>query len=205
MSNLIAIQDLGQSVWLNYLRRAFIESGELREALDDGITGITSSPAIFAKAITDSADYDEFLQELVAQGMSIKKIYQALVADDLQRAADVLHPIFELSEGRDGYVTVELNPALAHDAVGTIAEARHLLALINRANVMIEIPATPAGISAIETLTGDGVNVNVTHIFALDTYEKVARAYIKGIEDYISTHSVWRQTPASVDGRILEL
>lgn len=198
MSNIVAINELGQSVWLNYLRRAYIQSGELREALEAGISGITSTPIIFEKAITDSADYDKLLGDLVTQGMPVKEIYQALVVDDIQRAADVLHPIYEISEGRDGYVTVELNPALADDAVGTIAEARHVQALVNRSNMMVEIPATEAGLSAIETLTSDGVNVNATHIFSMETYEKVAKAYISGIDEYINTHSVWRQMPASV-------
>ncbi|MGD2049016.1 MAG: bifunctional transaldolase/phosoglucose isomerase [Chloroflexota bacterium] len=198
MSNIEAMNELGQSVWLNYLRRAFIHSGELSDAIEAGIRGITSTPLIFEKAITDSADYDRLLQDLVTQGIPVKEIYQALVVDDIQRAADVLHPIFETSEGLDGYVTVELNPALANDAVGTIAEARHVLALANRSNVMVEIPATEAGISAIETLTSDGVNVNATHIFSIETYEKVAQAYLKGIEEYIDTHSVWRQMPSSV-------
>ncbi len=198
MSNLAAVNELGQSVWLNYLRRAFIESGELRTVLNGGISGITSTPKVFEKAITDSSDYDDMLRDLVGRGMPVHDMYQALVVDDIQRAADVLRPIFEISEGIDGYVTVELNPALAHDAVGTIAEARHILALINRANVMVEVPTTGAGIKAIEKLIGDGVNVNATHIFDPDTYQKTAEAYIRGIDSYITTHSVWRQTPASV-------
>ena len=198
MTDFEDIYDLGQSLWLNYLRRAFIESGELSDVLGVGITGLTSTPTIFEKAITGSADYDERLQRLLAQGKPAREIYEALVVDDIQRAADVLHPIFEESEGRDGYVTLELNPALAHDAVGTVAEARHVLHGVNRPNVMIEIPATDAGIEAIETLTRDGVNVNATHIFTLETYEEVAKAYLQGLQHYIKSHSVWRQTPASV-------
>ncbi len=213
MSIIVAVHERGQSVWLNYLRRSYIESGELRKPLDLGVTGITSTPKIFEKAITDSADYDQLLQEFVAEGMPVQDIYQALVVDDIQRAADVLRPIFELSEGLDGYVTVELNPTLAHDANGTVAEARHLLAMVNRANVMVEIPATEAGISAIESLTSDGVNVNATHIFNLEVYEQVAQAYLRGIKSYIDSHSVWRQTPTSVasislsriDGKVDEL
>ncbi|UCG25908.1 MAG: bifunctional transaldolase/phosoglucose isomerase [Chloroflexota bacterium] len=198
MAQLYTLSELGQSTWLNYLRRAFIDSGELRDALEAGVTGITSTPIIFEKAITDSSDYDQFLAELVGRGMPVMDIYQALVVDDIQRAADMLMPIFELTEGKDGYVTMELNPALASDSVGTIAEARHVLAMVNRPNVMIEIPATTAGIAAIETLTRDGVNINATHIFSLATYDLVAGAYVKGLESYISSHSVWRRTPASV-------
>lgn len=198
MAELYAINEFGQSVWLNYLRRSFIESGELSDLLEAGVSGITSSPLIFEKAITDSSDYDQRLSELMRQGMPVMEMYQALVVDDIQRAADLLMPIFELTEGRDGYVTMELNPALAHDTTGTIAEARHVLAMVNRPNVMIEIPATQAGIAALETLTRDGVNTNATHIFSLATYEQVASAYLQGLSAYIDSHSVWRQTPASV-------
>jgi transaldolase len=198
MANLYTINDHGQSLWLNYLRRAFIDSGELRDVLEAGISGITSTPVIFEKAITYSSDYDRLLSQLLGQGMPVMDIYQALVVDDIQRAADILMPIFELTGGKDGYVTMELNPALAFDSVGTIAEARHVLAQVNRPNVMIEIPATQAGVTAIEALTRDGVNVNATHIFSLTTYDLVAEAYVKGLRDYIASHSVWRQTPASV-------
>lgn len=198
MINLVDVQQYGQSLWLNYLRRAFIDSGQLREALDAGIRGITFNPTVFEKAITCSSDYDDLINKLVVQGLPVKQMYQALLVDDIQRAADVLRPIFEESGGRDGYVSVELNPALAYDTIGTIAECRHLLHEINRANVMVEIPATPAGVAAIESLTSDGVNVNATHIFCLDTYERVAQAYLVGIEKYVNTHSVWRRFPASV-------
>lgn len=198
MADLYAVNEFGQSLWLNYLRRAFIDSGQLREALESGISGITSTPVIFEKAITDSSDYDHLLSELVGQGMPVMDIYQSLVVDDTQRAADILMPIFELTEGKDGFVSIELNPAVAVDTVGTVAESRHLLAMVNRPNVMIEIPATQAGIAAIETLTRDGINVNATHIFSLATYDLVAEAYLKGLESYVASHSVWRQTPASV-------
>jgi transaldolase/glucose-6-phosphate isomerase len=198
MAELYAINELGQSVWLNYLRRSFIESGELRGVLEAGVSGITATPLIFEKAITDSSDYDQRLANLVRQGMPVKEMYRALVVDDIQRAADLLMPIFELTEGRDGFVTMELDPALAHNTTGTIAEARHLQAIVNRPNVMMEIPATRAGIAALEALTRDGVNTNATHIFSLATYDRVAEAYRNGLAAYIDSHSVWRQTPASV-------
>ncbi len=198
MADLYAVNEFGQSLWLNYLRRAFIDSGQLREALESGVSGLTSTPIIFEKAITDSSDYDQLLSELVGQGMPVMEIYQALVVDDTQRAADMLMPIFELTDGKDGFVSIELNPALAFDTVGTVAESRHLLAMVNRPNVMVEIPATQAGIAAIEALARDGVNVNATHIFSLATYDLVAESYLKGLESYIASHSVWRQTPASV-------
>jgi transaldolase/glucose-6-phosphate isomerase len=198
MAHLDVLVQQGQSAWLNYLRRAFIDSGELKDALNAGISGITSSPLIFAKAISNSADYDKAIQALVSQGMPVKEIYESLVADDIQRAADVLHTIFDLSEGLDGYVTLELNPSLAHDATGTVAETRHILHEVNRPNAMIEVPATEAGITALEKLINDGVNVNATHIFSLVTYKRVAKAYLLGIETYIHSHSVWRQNPTSV-------
>ncbi len=198
MGQLEELYHFGQSTWLNYLRRAFIESGELRQAVNEGIAGITSTPLIFEKAITSSADYDQAIRDLVAEGKPVKTIYEALVVDDIQRTADVLHPVFEMSSGLEGYVSLELDPSLAHDAIGTVAEARHILHEVNRPNAMIEIPATEAGIAAIEALIHDGVNVNATHIFSLETYKKVAEAYLRGIEMYIHSHSVWRQNPASV-------
>ena len=198
MAHLDDLYHLGQSTWLNYLRRAFIESGELKQAINDGISGITSTPIIFEKAITSSADYDQAIRELVTEGKPVKTIYEALVADDIQRTADVLHPVFEMSSGLEGYVTLELDPSLAHEPIGTVAEARHILHAVNRPNAMIEVPATEAGIAAIESLIHDGVNVNATHIFSLETYKKVAEAYLRGIEMYIHSHSVWRQNPTSV-------
>ncbi len=198
MSKIQELTDYGQSVWLNYLRRAFIESGELREAIDEGITGFTSTPNIFERSIVGSSDYDKLLEEFFASGMPVKDIYLALIVDDIQRAADVVHPIFEFSEGLNGFITFELNPDIAHDPVGTVAEARHMLAMVNRANVMIEVPATTAGMAAIEQLTSDGVNVNATHIYSLETYQQVAEAYLRGVKEYIVSHSVWRQNPTSV-------
>ena len=198
MAHLDDLYHLGQSTWLNYLRRAFIESGELKQAVGEGVAGITSTPLIFEKAITSSDDYDQAIRELVAQGEPVRTIYKTLVANDIQIAADVLRSVFEMSDGIEGYVTLELNPSLAHDTVGTVAEARHVLHEVNRSNAMIEIPATEAGIAAIESLIRDGINVNATHIFSLETYEKVAQAYLRGIEMHIHSHSVWRQNPVSV-------
>lgn len=198
MRNIVKLAIAGQAVWLNYLRRSFITSGELKQVMEDGITGITSSPAIFEKAITHSSDYDEYLRELLARGTPFKEIAYLLAIDDIQRAADLLRPIFEESERLDGYVTFELDPSISNDATAIVAGARHMLATINRANAMVEIPATSAGCEAIEWLVSDGVNVNVTNIFSVEDYEKSAQAYLRGLSTYIESHSVWRRHPASV-------
>jgi len=176
------LADLGQAVWLDYIHRTFIASGELQALIEEGISGVTSNPTIFEKAIAGSTDYDQDLLELVAEGQSVEEIYEALVLEDIGRAADLLRPVHERSGGVDGYVSIEVNPALAEDTEGTIAEARRLFGALGRPNVMIKVPATPAGIPAIETLIGEGINVNVTLIFSLAHYEAAAQAYIAGLE-----------------------
>lgn len=198
MLSLQALNTYGQSAWLNYLRRAFLESGELGNLLEEGIGGITSTQALFAKAISHSGDYDDVLLDLLAKGKPIAAIHEMLVIDDMQRAADALHPVHEATEGLDGYVSMELDPEVIDDAVQTAAAARHLLRAVDRGNAMIEIPATPAGIAAIHELTADGVCINVTHVFSLSVYEEVAAAYLAGLEQFFETHTVWRIAPSSV-------
>jgi|GEM_PF-313574 len=203
MEKLMEVTRYGQAPWLAYLRRAFIESGELRHLVDSGIKGIITDISVTEKAISCSADYDRLLQRLIRQGKPAGEIYEALLIDDAQRAADYLHPVFEESEGVDGYVTIPLDPALAHDAVRLVANARHLGGLcgrLDRPNNMIEIPATPAGIEALRQLIADGCNVCVSHIFSVQVYRQVAMAYLEGLEAFLESHSVWRQTPASVAG-----
>jgi transaldolase len=182
VTELRELADLGQAVWLDYIRRSFIASGELQALIDQGVTGVTSNPTIFEKAIAGSTDYDDALHRLVDAGKNAEEIYEALVLEDIQQATDVLHPVYERTEGADGYVSLEASPKLAHDTEGTIAEAQYLFAALNRPNVMIKVPATPAGIPAIETLIGDGINVNVTLMFSLAQYEAVSNAYIAGLE-----------------------
>ncbi|HUV73776.1 MAG TPA: transaldolase family protein, partial [Anaerolineae bacterium] len=177
MNKLSELAELGQAVWLDYIRRSFITSGELQELVADGLAGVTSNPTIFEKAIAGSTDYDETLHELVDAGKDAQEIYEALVMDDIKQAADVLRPVYERTEGADGYVSLEARPALAHDTEGTIAEARHLFSALNRPNVMIKVPATPAGIPAIQALIGEGINVNVTLMFSLAQHRAVAEAY----------------------------
>ena len=182
MTKLRELNQLGQSIWYDNIRRALIDSGELQDLLDDGVMGVTSNPSIFEKAIAGSADYDTAIQELANSDLSDEQIYEALALEDIQRTADLLHPIYAATNGRDGYVSLEVSPTLAHDTAGTIAAARRLFAALDRPNVMIKVPATPAGIPAIQALIGAGININVTLIFALAHYEVVAEAYLAGLE-----------------------
>ena len=175
----------GQSVWLDYIRRDLIRSGELKRLVEeDGIRGVTSNPTIFEKAIAGSADYDEALAAMLARDprAAVEKLYEQLAIEDIQMAADVLRPVYDETEGGDGYVSLEVSPHLANDTQSTIREAKRLKAAVNRPNLMIKVPATPAGIPAIEALISDGVSVNVTLMFSLSHYEAVARAYINGLE-----------------------
>jgi transaldolase/glucose-6-phosphate isomerase len=174
----------GQSVWLDYIRRNLITGGELRRLLDeDGLRGVTSNPAIFEKAIAGSSDYELQLKELTRRpDLDAKAAYEILAVHDIQDVADILKPIHESSGRRDGYVSLEVSPDLAYDTNGTLDEARRLWKTVNRANVMIKVPATPPGIPAIRTLISEGVNVNVTLLFDLGAYEAVAEAYIAGLE-----------------------
>jgi transaldolase/glucose-6-phosphate isomerase len=176
----------GQSVWLDYIRRNLITGGELRRLLDeDGLRGVTSNPAIFEKAIAGSSDYELQLRELTRRrDLDAKAAYEILAVHDIQDVADILRPIFESSGRRDGYVSLEVSPDLAYDTQGTLDEARRLWKAVSRENVMIKVPATPPGIPAIKALISDGINVNVTLLFALDAYEAVAEAYISGLEAF---------------------
>lgn len=150
--------------------------------MHEGVTGVTSNPSIFEKAIAGSADYDEAIRELAGLAYSDEQIYESLVLEDIQRAADLLRHTYETTNGLDGYVSLDVSPMLAHDTAGTIAAARRLFAALARRNVMIKVPATPAGIPTIETLISEGINVNVTLIFSLSHYEAVAKAYLAGLE-----------------------
>lgn len=198
MNRLQELQNLGQSPWLNYMRRSFIVSGELRNTLAEGIRGITANADVFAATITHEHDYDANILSQLRGGTPAREIHEALMVDDVQRAADLLHPIFEESDGLDGVASLEIDPALADDAVGTVATARHLLARIDRGNAMVEVPATLAGVAAMRDLIADGINVNATHIFSTSAFERVAQAYIAGLEAYLESHSVWRTMPTAV-------
>jgi transaldolase/glucose-6-phosphate isomerase len=185
MAHLKELLAQGQSVWLDYISRGLLRSGELKRMVEeDGIRGVTSNPTIFEKAIAGSADYDDALRELLAQDprMEVGKLYEPLAIADIQAAADVLHSVYDETGGADGYVSLEVSPHLAHDTEATIAEARRLRAAVARQNLMIKVPATPAGIPAVEHLIAEGINVNITLMFSMAHYEAVARAYIKGLE-----------------------
>jgi transaldolase/glucose-6-phosphate isomerase len=186
MTKLRQLAELGQSVWLDYISRSLFTSGELQRRIDQGVRGVTSNPTIFDKAIADNSHYAADLRRLVGQGQSVEDIYEALALDDIGRAADLLRPVYEDTDGLDGYVSLEVSPALAHDTQATIAEARRLFARLERPNVMIKVPATPAGVPAIQSLIGAGVNVNVTLIFSLAHYQAVAEAYIAGLEQRLA-------------------
>jgi len=174
---------LGQSIWLDYIRRDLITSGTLKRLIeDDGLRGMTSNPSIFEKAIVESHDYDAAIRAMVLEGKGAAKIYETLSQHDVQSAADEFRPLYDRTDGKDGYVSLEVNPHLAHDTRGTLAEARRLWAALNRPNVFIKVPATAEGLPAIRQLISEGINVNVTLLFGLPRYRQVAEAYIAGIE-----------------------
>jgi transaldolase len=180
MNKLQELNELGQSIWLDFIRRSFIDSGELKSLIGEGVRGVTSNPTIFEKAIAGSGDYDEQLAYLAGSGLD--EMYEALVLEDIRRTAELLRPVWDASSGADGYVSLEVSPELARDTKGTIAEARRLFKLLAAANVMIKVPATDEGIPAIETLIAEGINVNATLIFSLRHYQGAAKAYISGLE-----------------------
>ncbi|MBI5967212.1 MAG: transaldolase [Deltaproteobacteria bacterium] len=179
------LQEIGQSIWLDNLSRNLINLGELKRLIDeDGVTGITSNPTIFQKAISGSKDYDASIQNLLAKGIrDEKEIFLGLAIEDISKAADLLWPVYRRSGGLDGFVSIEVSPDLAYDTERTIGEARHLFSTIGRKNILIKVPGTRQGIPAIEQLTSAGVNVNVTLLFSIKRYEEVAEAYISGLEN----------------------
>ncbi|MBM3357079.1 MAG: transaldolase [Betaproteobacteria bacterium] len=184
MNRLRQLEQLGQSVWLDYIRRDLLIGGGLKKMIaEDGLKGLTSNPAIFEKAIAEGVEYQAALSAEVRAGeQDPERIYERLALDDIRMAADLMAPVHEASGGRDGYVSLEVSPRLAHDTQATVAEARRLWRRAERPNVMIKVPATPAGLPAVEALISDGINVNVTLLFAVETYREVALAYQRGLE-----------------------
>ena len=180
---LIELTKLGQSIWNDNIERKLITSGELKRLIDeDGLSGVTSNPAIFEKAIAGSDLYADQLRELATQGKSPMEIYEALAIRDIQMTADVLKEVYDRTGGADGFVSLECSPLLANDTAGTIEEARRLWGLLDRSNVMIKIPGTQAGMPAIEQCTYEGININITLLFSLQAYEQTMEAYIRGLE-----------------------
>jgi transaldolase len=177
------LESLGQSIWLDYIRRDLIAGGGLRRLIEeDGLRGMTSNPSIFEKAIADSHEYDEEIESMALKGKAAGDIYDAISRRDVQSAADEFRPLYDRTDGEDGYVSLEVNPHLAHDTDGTLQEARRLWGALNRPNVFIKVPATVEGLPAIRQLIGEGINVNVTLLFGLPRYRQVADAYIAGLE-----------------------
>src|ERR1700680_4587904 len=180
-----ALLECGQSVWLDYIRRDLITSGKLKRLIEeDGLRGMTSNPAIFEKAIAESSDYDGILKELASRPeLDATARFEQIAVRDIQDAADLLRPVYESSKFRDGFVSLEVSPYLAHKTRETIAEARRLWKAVKRDNVMIKVPGTAEGLPAIRQLIGEGININITLLFAQEVYEKVAEAYVDGLED----------------------
>lgn len=172
----------GQSIWLDYIRRDLIVSGQLRRLIEeDGLQGMTSNPTIFEKAIVGSQEYDEDIRAMALEGKGVNAIYEALSQGDVQRAADEFRPVYDKTAGHDGYVSLEVNPHLAHDTNGTVEEAHRLWKTLARPNVFIKVPATAEGLPVIQALISEGINVNVTLLFGLPRYRQVADAYLTGL------------------------
>lgn len=184
MTKLHELAKLGQSVWYDNISRQLLNSGGVEALIAKGVRGMTSNPTIFEKAINGSSDYDADLQRLMQEGKTPLQIFEGLAMDDIRRAADLLRPIYDESKGLDGYVSLEVNPDLAHNTEGTIEAATRYFTTLGRPNIMIKIPATPAGIPAIEACISKGININITLMFSLKHYEDVTEAYISGLEKY---------------------
>ena len=182
-NHLVEIKQFGQSIWMDNLTRDMIQSGELKGLVENGgICGITTNPAIFEKAMMGNAIYDADIEAGVRAGKQIQKIYESLVFDDIRKACDIFKPIYDATDGLDGYVSIEVPPTIAHDTEATINEARRYYQEIGKENVMIKIPGTKAGLPAVEQVISEGINVNVTLLFSVDSYIETAWAYIRGLE-----------------------
>jgi transaldolase len=184
---LLKLQEYGQSIWLDFIRRGMLESGELKRLIEkDGLRGVTVNPSILDEAIRETDDYEGALEALAAEGKTPREMYEALAIGDVQRAADLFRPTYDRTDGHHGFVSLEVSPRLAYDTEGTIERVRYLWQKLNRPNVMIKVPGTEEGLPAIQQLTADGINVNVTLLFGLPRYREVAKAYIRGIEERLS-------------------
>ena len=181
---LLGIKSLGQSVWLDYIDRSLLTNGGLTRLIDhDGLAGVTSNPAIFEQAIDGHADYDAAIADLARRGRTTEQIYEAIVLEDIARAADIFRPVYDRTSARDGYVSIEVSPRLAYDTESTLVAARYLWGRLQRPNVMIKVPATAQGLPVIRRLIAEGVNVNVTLLFGLGRYREVTETYLTGLED----------------------
>ena len=180
------LNKLGQSVWLDYIRRRELLSGEMKRLIDeDGVSGVTSNPTIFEKAIAGSNDYDSAIATLVEQGLSGAPLFERLEVEDIQTAADLFRATYDSTSGQDGFVSIEVAPDLAHDTDATISQARRLWQSVNRPNIMVKIPGTQEGLPAIEQCLTEGININITLLFAQERYEEVANAYVVALEQRV--------------------
>jgi transaldolase len=184
-----SIHDFGQSIWLDFFDRKIMNSGKLKKMIeDDGVTGVTSNPSIFEKAITSSSDYDEDIATLAQQKNSNEEVFLSLEIKDIKRAADLFKAVYEKTNGEDGFVSLEVSPHLAHDTEGTIKQARELWKAVDRKNVMVKIPATTEGLAAIRKCISEGININITLLFGLPRYRQVVDAYLSGLEDRVKAN-----------------
>lgn len=189
MNNVKSIHDLGQSIWLDFFDRDLMNSGKLQNLIDeDGLTGITSNPSIFEKAVDSSADYDEDIRKLAGENKSNEEIFFGFAVNDIRRAADILKPVYDKAKGTDGFVSLEVSPHLANDTDGTIKQAKELWKSVDRKNVMIKIPGTKEGLKAIQHCISEGININVTLLFGLPRYREVTEAYISGLEERVKNN-----------------
>ena len=187
-ANFHQLLDCGQSLWMDFLSREILESGELQNRIENQkLRGITSNPTIFEKSITSDDTYRPDIEKGLQQNMSAKQVYEMLAFDDIRRACDILRPVYDESNGLDGYVSMEVSPHLARDSAGTLEEARRFYREIDRENVMIKIPGTPEGMDAIAQATADGINVNVTLLFSVEMYQEAANAYMRGLEKRVES------------------
>ena len=185
-SKIKSILNLGQSIWLDFFDRKIMDTGKLKKLMeDDGIRGVTANPSIFEKAINSSADYDEDIAALAKQKSSNDDIFFSVAVTDIKRACDLFKPVYEATNGDDGFVSLEVSPHLAHDTAGTVKQARELWEAVNRRNVMIKIPGTAEGLPAIRRCISEGININITLLFGLPRYRQVVDAYLTGLEDRI--------------------
>ncbi|MGN6297805.1 MAG: transaldolase [Ginsengibacter sp.] len=189
MNSVKNIHDHGQSIWLDFFDRELMNSGKLQNLIDeDGLSGITSNPSIFEKAIKGSSDYDEDIKKLSQQDKSNEEIFFGFATEDIRRAADILKPVFDEAKGTDGFVSIEVSPLLANDTEGTIKQARELWKTVDRKNVMIKIPGTKEGLAAIRQCISEGININITLLFGIPRYLEVTDAYLSGLEDRLKNN-----------------
>ena len=193
---LLSVQQFGQSIWLDFINREMITSGKLKELIDgDGLRGVTSNPKIFKDAISEGEAYEEDIRALASQNKSTEEIYEALTVDDIRQTADLFRPLYDSSDGQHGFVSLEVNPHLARDIDGTLEEARRLWSELDRPNVFIKVPATREGLTCIRQLISEGININVTLLFGLSRYRKVAEAYLDGLEKRFRPSRPWNMWP----------